>query len=236
MEIKDIENTIINADCMDILKQLPDKCIDLIVTDPPYKKVQGGCTNHAVRLSGATKKQMGEGKFFKENMIKFEEWIPEAFRVLKNDTHCYIFSDDRNLNDILNIGKKSGFKLLNILTWKKTKHCPNRYYLKNSEFIVMFRKGKAKNINKMGTFQVLEFENVAHKYHPAQKPYKLIECLVINSSNINETVLDLFSGSSVLAKVCKNTNRNYICIEKDYDYWKASVERLKNAKAQLKLF
>jgi DNA modification methylase len=36
MEIKDIENTIINADCMDILKELPDKCIDLVLTDPPY--------------------------------------------------------------------------------------------------------------------------------------------------------------------------------------------------------
>ena len=36
MEIKDLENKIINADCMDILKQLPDKCIDLVLTDPPY--------------------------------------------------------------------------------------------------------------------------------------------------------------------------------------------------------
>lgn len=59
-------------------------------------------------------------------------------------------SDDRNLGEILNIGKKFGFKLLNILTWKKTKHTPNRYYLKNSEFIVMFRKGKAKKYKSYG--------------------------------------------------------------------------------------
>lgn len=45
LEIKDIENKIINADCLDILKQLPDKCIDLVLTDPPYglnKKFKGG--------------------------------------------------------------------------------------------------------------------------------------------------------------------------------------------------
>jgi len=38
LDIKEIENKIINADCMDILKQLPDKCIDLVLTDPPYKQ------------------------------------------------------------------------------------------------------------------------------------------------------------------------------------------------------
>lgn len=153
-----------NDDCLEVFKNIEDESIDLICTDPPYKKVQGGCTNHAVKLKGSSQKDLSKGKFFKNNDIKFDEWMPEVYRVLKKDTHCYIFSDDRNLNDILTIGKKVGFKLLNILTWKKTKHCPNRYYLKNSEFIVMFRKGKAKNINKMGTFQVLEFSNVEKRF------------------------------------------------------------------------
>lgn len=229
-------NKIINADCMDILKQLPDKCIDLVLTDPPYKKVQGGCTNRAVRLKGATHTNMAQGIFFKENMIKFEVWILEIYRVLKDKTHCYIFSDDRNLNDILTVGKKCGFKLLNILTWKKTKHTPNRYYLKNSEFIVMFRKGQARNINNMGTYQVLEFDNVNKKIHPAEKPKKLIECLLLNSANINDIVLEPFSGSGVCAETCLLNGINFIAIEKDYDYYKTSVERLNNAQAQLKLF
>lgn len=145
-------NKIINDNCLNVFKGMPDGSVDLILTDPPYKKVQGGCTNHAVRLAGATREELASGKFFKENIIKFSEWIPEVYRVLKDDTHCYIFSDDRNLYNILDEGLKAGFKVLNILTWKKTKHCPNRYYLKNSEFIVMFRKGRAKNINNMGKY------------------------------------------------------------------------------------
>ena len=64
------------------------------------------------------------------------------------------------MRELLNVAYESGFKLLNILTWKKSKHNPNRYYLKNSEFIVMLRKGKAVNINNMGTYQVLEVNNV----------------------------------------------------------------------------
>lgn len=226
MSLEVFENKIIHADCMDILKQLPDKCIDLVLTDPPYKKVQGGCTNHAVKLKGATQNDMATGKFFKENIIKFEEWIPEVYRVLKEDTHCYIFSDDRNLNSILNVGIASGFKLLNILTWKKNKHSPNRYYLKNSEFIILFRKGNARNINNMGTYQVLEFDCVNSKIHPAEKPYDLIKCLLENSSKENDIILEPFSGSGVVAEYCAKNKRRFICIEKDYDYWKKSVNRI----------
>ena len=236
MDIKEIENQIINADCMDILKELPDKCIDLVCIDPPYKKVSGGCTNYAVKLKGSTRKNLANGKLFNENMITFNEWLPEIYRILKNNTHCYIFSDDRNLNEILNIGQQNGFKLLNILTWKKSKHSPNRYYLKNSEFIVMFRKGNAKNINNMGTYQVLEFDNVLDKIHPSEKPYKLIECLVLNSSYPQDIICDIFSGSGVLAEVCLKNNRNFIAIEKDKDYYKKSVERLENVKLQMRLF
>lgn len=214
------------GNCLEGFKKIPNDSVDLVCTDPPYKKVQGGCTNHAVKLSGATKEELSKGKFFKENIIKFEEWIPECYKVLKEGTHCYIMSDDRNLGEILNVGKKTGFKLLNVLTWKKTKHTPNRYYLKNSEFIVMFRKGKAKNINHMGTYQVLEFANVDKKTHPAEKPYELIECLVLNSSNENQIVLDPFMGSGVCGEVCMKNSRKFIGMEKDEKYFRFSKERI----------
>ncbi len=217
-----------NDDCLEVFKNIEDESIDLICTDPPYKKVQGGCTNHAVKLKGALREEMAKGTFFKHNEIKFENWIPEVYRVLKNDTHCYIFSDDRNLNDILTIGKKVGFKLLNILTWKKTKHCPNRYYLKNSEFIVMFRKGRAKNINNMGTFQVLEFSNVEKKVHPSEKPLDLLETLISNSSNIGDIVLDPFMGSGTTGVTCEKLNRNFIGIELEEKYFNIAKERILN--------
>lgn len=217
-----------NDDCLEVFKNIEDESVDLICTDPPYKKVQGGCTNHAVTLKGALREEMAKGTFFKHNEIKFENWIPEIYRVLKNDTHCYIFSDDRNLNDILTIGKKVGFKLLNILTWKKTKHCPNRYYLKNSEFIVMFRKGRAKNINNMGTYQILEFNNVEKKVHPSEKPLDLLETLISNSSNMGDVVMDPFMGSGTCGITCKKLNRNFIGIELEEKYFNIAKGRIEN--------
>ena len=58
----------------------------------------------------------------------------------------------------------------------------------------------------------------------------------IKYSGVEILVLDTFAGSCPVAIACHNLKRRFICIEKDYDYWKASVERLKDAQSQLKLF
>ena len=72
--------------------------------------------------------------------------------------------------------------------------------------------------------------------HPTQKPLKLFEMILNDYSKENDLILDCFSGSGTTAVACHNLNRRFICIEKDEDYYKASVERLENAQAQLKLF
>lgn len=73
------------------------------------------------------------------------------------------------------------------------------------------------------------------KDHITPKPVSLIENILKHSSDENDIVLDCFSGSGTTAIACHNLNRNFICIEKDADYHKASIERLQNAQAQLKL-
>jgi DNA modification methylase len=78
--------------------------------------------------------------------------------------------------------------------------------------------------------------NDKFKFHTTQKPLEMFSYLVRVSSNENDLILDCFSGSGTTAIACHNLNRRFICIEKDEDYYKASVERLENAKAQLKLF
>jgi site-specific DNA-methyltransferase (adenine-specific) len=72
------------------------------------------------------------------------------------------------------------------------------------------------------------------RFHPTQKPLKLIEKQIALYSNENDLILDCFSGSGTTAVACHNLNRRFICIEKDKEYFDASVERLKNAQAQLR--
>lgn len=216
------------GDCLEIMKDIPDESIDLIITDPPYKIVQGGCTNKAVRLKGSNQEQLKKGTLFNNNSIKFSEWVPEVYRVLKNNSHCYIMSNDRNINELLNVCKNTGFKLLNILVWGKSKHSPNRYYMKNCEFIVFLRKGKAKNINNMGTKQLLLVNNVENKRHPSEKPIELMKILIENSSNENDVVLDCFMGIGTTGVACKKLNRNFIGIELDEKYFNIAKERIEN--------
>ena len=219
-----------NDDCLEVLKNIPNNSIDLVVTDPPYKIVSGGCTNKAVRYTGSEHDELKSGKLFKSNIIKFNEWIPIIYDKVKDGSHVYIMCNDRNLREVLNVAHDSKFKLLNILTWKKTKHNPNRYYLKNSEFIVMLRKGKAVNINNMGTFQVLEIPNVDKKLHPSDKPVELMKILVGNSSKNGEVVLDPFMGAGSVGVACDEIgNREFIGIELDEKYFNIAKERIENA-------
>lgn len=71
------------------------------------------------------------------------------------------------------------------------------------------------------------------RYHPTQKPVKLIQRLIQASSNAGDTVLDPFSGSGATAIACDITGRNYICIEQDKSYFEKACDRIKQSKQQL---
>lgn len=246
MTVQDLEGRIINADCMDILKQLPDKCIDLVLTDCPYRIVGGGCTitpgRNEVggifsRRNSNTSDNAKSGKLFNENDIKFEVWLPEVYRVLKDGTHCYIMINGRNIAELQTKAEKVGFEYQQLLVWDKGNANPNRYYMSSCEYILMLRKGYAKNINDEGTKNILRVSNIiGNKLHPTEKPVPLMEIMIENSSNEHDIVLDPFGGSGTTAIACHRLKRRFICIEKDTDYWKASLTRLEWEKAQPQLF
>ena len=81
-----------------------------------------------------------------------------------------------------------------------------------------------------------DMKNKDVRIHPTQKPLKLFEMILSDYSNENDLILDCFSGSGTTAIACHNLKRRFICIERDTDYYNASVERLKDAQSQLKLF
>lgn len=233
---------LINNCCLIELAKIEDESIDLVVTDPPYKIISGGCRIKDLgdEPSGIlTHRQNNKrldwiddvrtGKMFKENEIKFSLWIPEMFRVLKNGTHFYVMVNDRNVQEMLNVCSENKFKLVNILIWKKNNCTPNRWYMKNAEFILMFRKGKARNINNLGSKTCIEVNNIiGKKSHPTEKPIELLSILIDNSSNVGEIVLDPFMGTGSTALACKKLKRNFIVIEKDKKYYDIAVNKIEN--------
>ena len=236
MEIIKNNVVLLKGNCLELMKDIPNESIDLIVTDCPYHIVSGGCTNVKRddepsgifnRRNAFTQKNAKNGKLFDNNDIEFKEWLPDLFRILKNNSHCYIMINARNLKELQQEAENVGFKFQNILVWRKNNATPNRYYLNNCEFILMLRKGKARNINNMGTKNVLDIPNIiGKKKHPTEKPVELMKILIENSSNKNDIVIDPFMGVGATGVACVNTNRNFIGIELDENYFDIAKERI----------
>ena len=223
-------------DCLRVMEQLPDESVDLVVTDCPYHIVSGGCTNAPCEgeCSGILNKrttftQMNakSGKLFDCNDIKFEQWLPDVYRVLKDGSHCYIMVNGRNLKDLQTEAEKAKFQFVNLLAWRKNNKTPNKYYMQQLEFILLLRKGKARKINNMGTSNCLDVPNIiGEKKHPTEKPVELMRIFVENSSNVGDVVLDPFMGSGSTGIACVNTERNFIGIELDEQYFEIAKSRI----------
>lgn len=138
MEIKDIENRIINADCMDILKQLPDKCIDCILTDPPYFGIVKNDWDNQWK-----------------NIQEFQSWVGEVgkelYRVLKDNGSFYWFGDDKTIA-YCQVELDKYFNLINNVVWKKPelitkKGCYSvfRSYAPMTERCLFYDKGEDKS-------------------------------------------------------------------------------------------
>lgn len=210
MEISELEGKIINADCMDILKQLPDKSIDLVLTDPPY----------GIGMDGGNVGYKGFNDFEKKDWDKerpSDKYFEEIFRVSKNQ--------------IIWGGNYFGFPSRCYLVWDKGEGFYNRTYAEAELAYTSFDK----NV-RLYKHDPLAKGDYKGKIHPTQKPISLFTWCLLNYSNENDLVLDCFSGSGTTAIACHKLKRRFICIEKDPEYWAKSCERLKAEQAQLQLF
>lgn len=212
-------NTIQNMDCLEFMKKLPDKCIDLVLTDPPY------------------------GMEFKSNYrkIKYEkiqndnnlDWLPtfveESYRILKDKTHTYFFCSFHNV-DIFKQEISKKFEVKNILVWIKNNTGMGDLegdYAPQYEFCIYARKGNRK-LNDGRASNILQYNRTGNINHPTEKPQDLFAFLIRKSSNENEIVFDGFLGSGTTALTCKMLKRNYICCEISKEYCDIAEQRIKS--------
>ena len=239
-----------NGDCLEIMKSIPDGSVDLVATDCPYKIVSGGCRkipkDGERETSGILTHRRKDnkrtdwvdavrtGKMFANNDIEFKDWLPDVYRILKDKSHCYIMVNSRNLAELQKQSEKVGFKFQNLLMWDKGNVTPNRWYMQGFECILMLRKGGAKNINNLGSSNILKVPNIiGNKTHPTEKPIDLMRILIENSTQPNEIVLDPFMGSGSTMIACLNTNRKGIGIELDNHYFDVASKRINEHKTAL---
>lgn len=170
----------------------------------------------------------GNRKLFAHQNIKISDWMPEVYKVLKQGSHAYIFTNVLNLTEMLNESLKVGFKLHNLLCWQKNNCTPSQYYMKNCEYVLFLRKGKAKWIHDIGRSKTVhQFDNIiGNKTHPCEKPVALLKFYINNSSNKDDVVFDPFCGTGSTLVAAKELDRKYLGYEIDKEYFDIVIDRL----------
>ena len=248
-------NNIYNGDCLELMKEIPIGSIDMILCDLPYGTT--ACKWDAVipfdkiwkhyerviKLNGAivlTASQPFTSALVMSNPKMFKyEWIWEKSKAsnfllakkqpLKAHENVLVFANGTpNYYPQKTQGKpyyRGGVKEKHDNP-EVSNNIPNYHsHIRKSEDGMRLPRS-------VQYFTTAEFDG---KFHPTQKPIALFEYLVNTYTNEGETILDNCSGSGTTAIACINTNRNYICMEKDYEYYNKSIERILKHSNQLSL-
>lgn len=227
---------LILGDCYSELKNLPKNSVDLILIDPPYNISRNTNFNKGggnESKYGKLVMDFGEWDSIKYN---FNDLFIEFYRILKPGGTFIMFYDIFKMQDIYNLGLKCKFKQPRIGIWNKTNAVPVNAkinYLSNCrEYFISFCKGKKGVFNSYYDKALYSYPIVSGKIriHSTQKPVKLLEDLIKVNSNENGVVLDCFMGSGSTGIACLNTNRDFIGIEIDENYFNKAKQWLNNHK------
>jgi len=221
-------NKVICGDCLEIMKDIPDKSIDCIITSPPYNK------HSANRKCGKTdswqKANIDYGDF-KDDLPEEQyqeqqkQLIREMVRVLKPNGSIFYNHKARikNHRAILPTEWLGEFNIRQVLIWDRT-NCmqlaPIRWF-PTTEYIYWITKTNVQpKFYKRSKHQleVIRISPKPMKDHPAPFPEELVETLMLNTTDENDIVLDPYMGSGTVAVVAKKNNRNYIGIEISPEY------------------
>ena len=213
-------NKIYCGDCLELMKQIPDKSIDLVLTDPPYgigiakNGFVGGISDGGFKEGFKVAKDYGAQNW--DSKVPSKEYFEEIFRVSKNQI---IFGG----NYFVEYLKNSPCWIV----WDKKETAINNFA--DCELIyTSFKTSVRKFIYGWSGFDYINNSNTANdkKQHPTQKPLALVGKILSAYSKENDLILDPFLGSGTTAIACKQLKRNFIGIEISPDYVKNAEERI----------
>lgn len=216
-------NKVINIECLELMKLLPDKCVDLVLTDPPYE-ITGGAGKF--KASRPTYQTIIDGDISKGFDLEVLEELKRVMKVF----NAYFFCSKSQLKMYLDFADDNDFNFT-LLTWIKTNPSPliNNKYLSDTEYIFLIRQKGAylKPTYHTAKSYFLQTNGGSITDHPTEKPLNIISTLLLNSSRENDIVFDPFMGSGTTAKACQDLKRNFIGSEKEAKYCEIWANRLK---------
>ena len=207
---------IINSDCLDVLKKLPDNCIDLVLTDPPYGDGVG---------YGRMLKTIENNEDETINYKLLELVYPK----MKDNTSLYLFTNWKFEIKLRNyIENHTKFKIRMLIVMVKNNIGMGYGFRNQYELCIVLEKGAPKyNLNNFSNFYKTHHIKQNKETHPHQKDECFIQKIIKHSSKKNDLVIDPFLGSGTTAVACKQLNRKCLGIEISKEYCDIAKKRLK---------
>jgi site-specific DNA-methyltransferase (adenine-specific) len=232
------------ADCLDVLRELPDGEIDAVVTDPPYSS--GGAfradrnqpTDVKYQHSAETNRSYATFSGDNRDQRSFERWcrmwMDDCLAITREGGILATFIDWRNLASMTDAVQVAGWVLRGIVPWHKGEDQRPRkgWFRANVEYVVMASCGPiltgplAPGICADGV--IYHRINSAEKFHQTGKPVEVCEAIIGLRPDF-ATILDPFMGSGTTGVACIRTGRRFIGVEKDPRYFEIAVKRIEQA-------
>lgn len=232
-------NKIYNADCLEFMKQIPGNTIDCIITSPPYNL---GNIHHT-----GNKRHTPYFDDMPEN--EYQSWqikvLNEMSRIIKNTGNIFYNHKNRikngfTISPLFWIFKTNLFLKQEIVWETGSQNFDKIRFYPFTERIYWLSKSNTTINNTLSLSDIFPKKQInvegTSGEHKRAFPVKLVEKILVVSTKENDLILDCFSGSGTTAIACSELKRNFICIEKDKQYYEASCKRLEEYNKQLKLF
>jgi modification methylase len=248
-----IETDILHTgDCLEVLKTLPDRSVDLVFADPPYNLQLGG---ELLRPDNSKVDAVDDDW---DRFASFEAydafcraWLTECRRILKDDGTLWVIGSYHNIFRLGTALQDLRFWVLNDVIWRKTNPMPNfkgTRFTNAHETLIWAAKGRGQkrytfNYDALKAFnedvqmrsdwtlalctgeERLKDEN-GQKLHPTQKPEALLHRVLLAASKPGDVVLDPFFGAGTTGAAAKRLGRHWIGIEREEQYAVAALARI----------
>jgi len=235
------------GDCLKILEELPENSVDMIFADPPYNLSNGGTTVHAGRRVSVDKGSWDKSRGPEADFEFHHSWIKACQRVLKIDGTIWISGTYHSIYSCGYALQLLNFRILNDVAWFKPNAAPNlgcRMFTASHETLIWASKSKKSrhtfNYSEMreGDFATDNLKNPGKQMrtvwsittpqkieksfgkHPTQKPVKLLDRIVLASTNPGDLILDPFAGSATTGVSALKFKRKFIGIDNDENFLK----------------
>lgn len=229
----------------ELINEYPEGRFDLIFADPPYFLSNGGITCHAGKMVKVDKGQWDKSQGAEVNHEFNFAWLSRCQKLLNPNGTIWVSGTHHVIYSVGYAMQQLGMKLLNDISWEKPNPPPNlscRYFTHSTETIIWAAKNEVakhkfnyhlmrdenggKQMKTVWSIKPPQKEEKIFGKHPTQKPVRLLERIILASTDVNDWVFDPFAGSATTGVAALKHKRKFIGCELEKEFITVSEKRL----------